>query len=179
MEISTKKQYKRHKLYRWIALFIKIFSIPSLQYVFYRFKGVIVLPLSHQSMALSAFLSTLTALIIYYGVIFILDRKFNFHSKAPLGKSIRIYAIVVLILLTIESVYSVPLQNMLYRATHFGLKDPSLPIIVSNVKAPLIYLLLGFGVQFAFSLVTSVIIFNLFRFVLNQEPKKAKHDKTI
>lgn len=168
MDKVTKKKYRHHKLFRWIALFVKILSIPLLQFIFIGFRKEITLPLSHQTMALSAFLSTAVALFIYYTIIFLLDRRFNFHVDNSGSKAFLIYWLVVSVLLVLESVYSTPLQNALYRLTGLGLVSGETVIMLATVTNKLVYLLLGFLVQFLFGLLTSIIVFNLFRFLLGR-----------
>lgn len=165
----TKAMYKRHKIYRWIALFAKIISIPLLQFAFHNTTGTITLPFTG-TQSRSAFLSTLCALIIYYSIVFILNRKMNFKSQTSLAKSIAVYTIVVIILVTLEAVYASPLQNILYRDV-LHLPFSGEVVSAGTVEVPLAYLCLGFAIQLGFSFITGIILFNLFRSVLNRQDR--------
>lgn len=165
-----KSQFKHHKGYRWIALFAKIIAGPLFTYAF---SGLTMLmPYYHQTVG--SFLSTTLTLVVYYGIIFLLNRYKNFEERPPLGKTIAVYTLVVLILMALESTYAGVIQNIIYRATGYGLIDPSAAISVANVKNPLIYNLLGIGVHFVFGYITGIILFLLFKHVLSKEDKLAK-----
>lgn len=165
-----KSQFKHHKGYRWIALFAKILAGPLFTYAF---SGLTMLmPYQHQTVG--TFLSTTLTLVVYYGIIFLLNRYKNFEERPPLGKTIAVYTLVVLILMALESAYAGIIQNALYKVTGLGLIDPTVPPSIRNVNDPLVYNLLGIGVHFVFGYITGIILFLLFKHVLSKEDKLAK-----
>lgn len=164
MNVKTSTQFKKHKKYRWIALFIKLALSPILALAFARLTPVIF-PKSSQT--LGSTLATLVTLMIYYGIIFFLNRWRNFKTDNDLYKSVTIYIVVIVFLITIESLTSGTLQNLLYKACHLPYEGESLTILTATNK--LAYLGFGFLIQFAFGYVTGIILFLLFKYVLSKK----------
>ncbi|MCQ2794662.1 MAG: hypothetical protein MJ214_00380 [Bacilli bacterium] len=164
------KQFKHHKIYRWIALFAKLLAGPLFAYAF---SGIVApMPYGHQT--IGTFLSTTLTLVVYYGVIFALNRYKNFEERPPIGKPLAVYILVILILMGLESAYAGVIQNELYKITGLGLVDPTLPVSISNASSQLIYNLIGMGVHFVFGYITGILLFVLFKKVLTKEEVLAK-----
>lgn len=166
-EKENKKHYKKHKHYRWIALIIKLISVPILTYAFS--SVVTAIRIGGNIQTIGTLLTTFFSLVIYYGVIFFLNRNRNFRSNTPLISSLVIYILVVVILVSLETAFSGILQNTIYSVLKIGVKDTSLPISVMNVNNQPVYLLIGLLVHFLFSFITGIIIFNLFDKILDNE----------
>lgn len=168
--MAKDSRFKNHKKYRWIALFAKLASVAIFTYVFGRLTMKVTIP-GLETQTLGTLLTTIGSLVIYYGIIFILNRYRNFRSNTDLGKSIAVYTLVVLILMSLESAYSGVLQNMIYRIAFgpSGIIDVQEAISITNVTHQGLYLLLGFGVHLAFSFVTGIIIYILYKKVLDRQ----------
>lgn len=167
---KSKSQFKHHKGYRWIALFAKLLAGPLFAYLFQS----IVTPMPYGYQTIGTFLSTTLTLVVYYGIIFALNRHLNFEEKPPLAKPLAVYILLILILMSIESAFSGVIQNFFYKVTGFGLIDPEGIICISNVKNQLVYSLIGTGVHFVFGYITGILIFILFKHVLSREEVLAK-----
>lgn len=155
-------QFKHHKNYRWIALFAKLIAGPLFTFLFQRIT--ILMPSSQQTVG--TFLSTTLTLVVYYGIIFLLNRYRNFEERPPIGKTIAVYTLVIIILMGLESTYAGRIQNLLYYITNLGYDGI---ISAATVKSPLVYYLLGLGVHFVFGYITGVLLFVLFKKVLSKE----------
>ncbi|MCQ2796259.1 MAG: hypothetical protein MJ213_02970 [Bacilli bacterium] len=167
---KPKSQFKHHKGYRWIALFAKLLAGPLFAYAF---SGITYpMPYGHQT--IGTFLSTTLTLVVYYGIIFVLNRHRNFEEKPPLGKPLAVYILVILNLMSIESAFSGVIQNFFYNITGFGLINPNEVISIANVNNKLVYNLIGMGVHFVFGYITGILIFVLFKHVLSKEEVLAK-----
>lgn len=167
---KPESQFKHHKGYRWIALFAKLLAGPLFTYMF----SGLTIHLRYSNQTLGTFLSTTLTLVVYYGIIFVLNRHRNFEEKPPLGKTLAVYILVIIILMGIESTYSGTIQNFFYRVTNIGLLPGETIISVATVKDPLIYNLIGLGVHFVFGYITGILIFVLFKYVLSREEVLAK-----
>ena len=165
---KPKSQFKHHKGYRWIALFAKLLAGPLFTYLFADL--VIKMPYSQQT--LGTFLSTTLTLVVYYGIIFTLNRYRNFEEKPPLAKALAVYILVVLIFMTLESMYAGWIQNYLYYITGFGYRNAI--ISASTVVNPTVYYLIGLLVHFVFGYITGILLFVLFKRVLSKEEVLAK-----
>lgn len=163
--MSKDKQFKHHKLYRWIALFAKLLAGPLFTYLFQRLTN----PMPYGYQSIGTFLSTTLTLVVYYGIIFSLNRHLNFEEKPPLGKPLAVYILVILIFMSLESTFSGVIQNFFYNVTGLGLIDPNKVISISNVNSPLAYNLIGMAVHFVFGYITGILIFVLFKFVLSKQ----------
>ena len=161
---KPKSQFKHHKGYRWIALFAKLLAGPLFTYAF----SSLTAPW-YGNQTLGTFLSTTLTLVVYYGIIFGLNRHRNFEDKPPLAKPLAVYILVILILMSLESTYSGIIQNFFYDLTHLGLKAGETIISVKTVMNPLAYNLIGMGVHFVFGYITGILIFVLFKFVLSKQ----------
>lgn len=159
------KRFKHHKIYRWIALFAKLLAGPLFTFLF----SSLTMPLPYGYQTLGTFLSTTLTLVVYYGIIFVLNRYKNFEERPPLGKPLAVYILVIIILMTLESMYAGVIQNILYDLTGLGLKAGETVISISTVNNQLIYSLLGTGVHFIFGYITGILIFVLFKRVLTKE----------
>ncbi|MFD6392837.1 GtrA family protein [Nocardia sp. NPDC055029] len=56
---------------------------------------LLLLTLLHEALDLPVWLSISLAYIVAFGLAFLLNRTFNFHSHAPMGKQAAVYAVVV------------------------------------------------------------------------------------
>jgi len=171
MATRSEQQYKSLKFSRWVALFIKIITLPILQVVFVGLKKPMILPITKGESTQGQFLALFITLIIYYGVIFVINRNINFKQKTDLKKSLAVYILVVLILFTLEQMYANPVRNALYNLTPFGLKDPSAIASIANAKNQWVYLGISLGVTLAISLITKRITFWLFKYVLSNQKR--------
>ena len=163
MNAKTKVQYKRHKIYKWIALFAKIISKPLLELLL---AGAIASSLFQRIFGQTSgtFVATLLSLIIYYAIIFIFNRH-NFDTKGSLFKGVAVYILVVIFLLMIESYCQGRLQNTFYGVI-YHLEDLS-NLNIESAQHPYVYVGLGLGVQLMFSMITGYIIFILYKNVLS------------
>lgn len=171
---KTDKQFKSHKIYRWIALFVKLISLPLLQLVFIKLTRPVTLPISGGQSSLGHFLALLISLILYYSIIFTLNRKFNFQCKTDLKKSIAIYILVALFLFSIELIYANPIKNYLYNLTKLGLKDGATVASFKTVNNVWAFMGINLGVTLIFSTISKNIIFLLFKKVLTKDSVLAK-----
>lgn len=167
---KPKSQFKHHKGYRWIALFAKLLAGPLFAYLFQS----IVTPMPYGHQTIGTFLSTTLTLVVYYGIIFALNRHLNFEEKPPLAKPLAVYILVILILMSIESAFSGAIQNFFYNVTGIGLIPGETVPSVTTVNDPLIYNLIGTGVHFVFGYITGILIYILFKHVLSREEVLAK-----
>ena len=161
------KQFKHHKIYRWIALFAKLLAGPLFTYVF----SNLTMLMPSQNQTVGTFLSTTLTLVVYYGIIFCLNRYKNFEERPPLAKPLAVYILVVIIFMSLESTFAGTIQNSLYYVTGLGYDKI---ISASTVASQLIYYLLGLLVHFIFGYITGIILFLLFKNVLTKEDKLAK-----
>ena len=161
------KQFKHHKIYRWIALFAKLLAGPLFTYVF----SSLTILMPSQNQTVGTFLSTTLTLVVYYGIIFCLNRYKNFEERPPIAKPLAVYILVVIIFISLESTFSGTIQNSLYYV--MGFKYDKI-ISASTVANPGIYYLLGLLVHFIFGYVTGIILFLLFKNVLTKERVLAK-----
>ncbi|GGN87045.1 hypothetical protein GCM10011610_43060 [Nocardia rhizosphaerihabitans] len=58
---------------------------------------LLLLTLLHEGLHLPVWLSISLAYIVAFGLAFLLNRTFNFHSHAPMGRQAAVYAVVVLV----------------------------------------------------------------------------------
>ncbi|MFF2088427.1 GtrA family protein [Nocardia sp. NPDC058176] len=58
---------------------------------------LMLLTAMHGGLGLPIALSITLAYIVAFGLAFVLNRTFNFHSHAPMGKQAAVYAVVVLV----------------------------------------------------------------------------------
>lgn len=171
---TNEQQFKSHKIYRWIALFVKLISLPIFQLLFIKLTRPVTLPISHGQSSLGAFLALLISLILYFSIIFILNWKFNFHCNTDLKKSIAVYILVAIFLFSLELLYANPLKNYLYNLTPLGLKDPSLPASFKNVNNVAAFMGISLGVTLLFSTISKNVIFLLFKKVLSKDEVLAR-----
>ncbi|MCQ2792299.1 MAG: hypothetical protein MJ208_02115 [Bacilli bacterium] len=172
-KFSKESEFKHHKKYRWIALFFKLIAGPIFTFVF---QGL-TMPIQtspSESQTLGTFLSTTLTLVVYYGIIFALNRYRNFRCHTSLKKSLAVYILVVINLMAIEATFSGSIQNILYSLTHIGLVEGQTVISITTVKSPLAYLGIGFLVHFLFGYVTGILLYLLFKNVLSNKDKLAR-----
>ncbi len=174
MANKNDKQFKSHKIYRWIALFVKLISLPLLNLAFIGLTRPMTLPISQGQSTLGHFLALLISLILYFSIIFILNRKFNFYCKTDLKKSIAVYVLVALFLFSIELIYANPLKNYIYKLTKLGLKDGATVASFATVNNIWAYLGINLGVTLLFSTISKNVIFLLFKKVLTKDNVLAK-----
>ncbi|MGY0503506.1 GtrA family protein [Nocardia sp. FBN12] len=58
---------------------------------------LLLLTLLRSGLGLAVWLSITLAYIVAFGLAFLLNRTFNFHSHAPMGKQAAVYVVVVLV----------------------------------------------------------------------------------
>ncbi|WP_410873532.1 GtrA family protein [Nocardia sp. A7] len=58
---------------------------------------LLLLTLLRSGLGLAVWLSITLAYIVAFGLAFVLNRTFNFHSHAPMGKQAAVYVVVVLV----------------------------------------------------------------------------------
>ncbi|MFD4430783.1 GtrA family protein [Nocardia sp. NPDC058497] len=58
---------------------------------------LLLLTLLHEGLDLPVWLSISLAYIVAFGLAFLLNRTFNFHSHAPMGRQAAVYAVVVVV----------------------------------------------------------------------------------
>ncbi|MFE1595817.1 GtrA family protein [Nocardia sp. NPDC058705] len=58
---------------------------------------LLLLTFLRSGLGLAVWLSITLAYIVAFGLAFVLNRTFNFHSHAPMGKQAAVYAVVVLV----------------------------------------------------------------------------------
>jgi len=171
---TSDQQFKSHKIYRWIALFVKLGSLPLLQLVFIKLTKPMTLPISGGQSTVGQFLALFISLTLYFSIIFILNRKFNFHSKTDLKKCIAVYVLVAIILFSIELIYANPFKNYFYSLTKLGLKDGATVASFGTVKNIWAFMGISLGVTLIFSTISKNVIFLLFKKVLTKDEVLAR-----
>ncbi len=165
---TSSSQYSHHKGYRFIALIFKIIAGIVFPIIFAK----LTMPMKYLPQTVGSFLSNLSTLVVYYGLIFVLNRYRNFSSRPPLGKTVAVYILFILAFMALESSYAGVIQNLMYKVT--GLEYQDNVISIATVNNPFVYQLFGTIVHFVFGYITGIFIFIMFKYVLTDEDKLAK-----